>query len=373
MAKITEQNKEMIKKHVSIVELAKEYFDLKPGRQGKLFINGIVGSAGDGVHDYSSLVIFPETNTFFRYSSRTVGDVIEFVKETHIEGIDSFKGACEFLMKRIDPNFNIENVPRVEKKKLSIADTHKSLISQIKSKQENNNKYIIAYLIANRKIDKDVVYQGIDRGYIRPFLYENKMRSVAFVAYSELGTICAVCERGINFGSHYKHNLDNCDYSRGWVWYPQNDKGEKQIPEKCTLIAAESYISMMSYMSLLKKTDSNWENYVYMSTGSTSHYPAVINAVKKFNPEKIIIAGDNDEAGRKFYENINEELQKTEYGNKVFSDFPELDGADWNDILKIEQDIDHGIGTRINNSKDRVETVKNNATIDRQRNIEYSK
>lgn len=345
MAKITGQNKEMIKKHVSIVELAQEYFDLKPLRDGKLSIAGIHGQAGDGNHDYNSIVIFPDTNTFFRYSSRTVGDVIEFVKETEIEGIDNFKDACEFLMKRIDPDFSIENVPKPKKKQMSLIETHKSLISQIEKKQENNNKYIIAYLVANRKVDKDIVYQGIDRGYIRPFLYPNKMRSVAFVAYSELGTISAVCERGINFGSKYKHNLDNCDYTRGWVWYPQNAKGEKMIPENCVLIASESYISMMSYMSLLKQSDPNWANYVYMSTGSTSHYQAVINAVNKFNPEKIVIAGDNDQAGRLFYENIKKELQDSDYKSKLklFHDFPEQEGADWNDVLKIKKELDASI------------------------------
>lgn len=54
-----------IKEHVSIVDLANEYFQVT----SKNRYLGISGDAPDG-GDFSSLVIYPDTNSFFRMSTR---------------------------------------------------------------------------------------------------------------------------------------------------------------------------------------------------------------------------------------------------------------------------------------------------------------
>ncbi len=349
MVKITNKNKEMIKKHVSIESLASEYFSLKRGRNGMLFVTGIIGNAGDPDHDYSSLAIYPDTNKFYRYSCHKSGDVIEFVQETKIEGIDNFQDACHFLMKRIDPNFEIENVPKVKKEKLSIVATHESLLEQLNKKLDDTPKHAIAYLIATRKIDKEIVYSGIDRGYIKPLANEKnrKMKTVGFVGYSPMNTIACICERSVAFGSKFKADFENCDYSFGWTWYPQNKDGQKYVPEKCKLIVSESYISMMSYMSLLKENDPNWDQYVYHSTGSVTKYPSAVNAIQRCNPEEIIIAGDNDKWGLLFLEDIKKELAETPFISKLKADYPIVDGADWNDVLKAKKEISNSIDSRI--------------------------
>ncbi len=353
MVKITNKNKEMIKKHVSIEALASEYFSLKRGRNGMLFITGIIGNAGDSEHDFSSLAIYPDTNKFYRYSCHKSGDVIEFVQETKIEGIDNFQDACKFLMKRVDPDFQIEDVPIVKKEKLSIVQTHESLLKQLNERLDSTSKYVIAYLISTRKIDKEIVYSAIERGYIKPLTNDKNMKTVGFVGYSPLNTIASICERSVSFGSKFKRDFENCDYEIGWTWYPQNEEGNKYIPEKCKLIVSESYISMMSYMSLLKETDPNWNQYVYHSTGSVTKYPSAINAIQRCNPDEIIIAGDNDKWGLLFFEDIKRELAETPFADRLKADYPIVDGADWNDILKEKKEISSSIGSRIkkNNEK----------------------
>lgn len=82
-----------VKTHVSILDLAKDYFTLTNER-GYLGIKDVNGSS-----DYSSLKIYPETNTYVRFSGKGGGDVIQFVRDTHIEGIDSFEDAILFLKK----------------------------------------------------------------------------------------------------------------------------------------------------------------------------------------------------------------------------------------------------------------------------------
>ena len=82
MAKITRDIIEEVKKHVSILDLASEYFELTRKR-GYLGIKNVSSDS-----DYSSLKLFPDTNTYVRFSGKGGGDVIQFVRDTHIEGIE---------------------------------------------------------------------------------------------------------------------------------------------------------------------------------------------------------------------------------------------------------------------------------------------
>ena len=110
MAKITRDIIEEVKKHVSILDLASEYFELTRKR-GYLGIKNVSGDS-----DYSSLKLFPDTNTYVRFSGKGGGDVIQFVRDTHIEGIESFEDAVLFLKKRIDPSFTAEKSKNIEKR-----------------------------------------------------------------------------------------------------------------------------------------------------------------------------------------------------------------------------------------------------------------
>lgn len=362
MARITNQNKETIKKHVDIIELAREYFDLKPGRNGsRYYIQKPKGYVGDGMGDFDSVTLYPETNTFYRRSTGVGGDVITFVLETHLEGIEKYIDACNFLMNRIDPNFSVEiSTKKREQKKMPLVETHKSLLAQLQLNDQleldKDTKYIWAYLVRNREIDKDIVNEGISRGYIKPIIYKNKMRSVAFFGYSELGSICAVCERGINFGSSFKRNFENCDYDRGWVWYPKDEKGNKIIPDKSTMIICESYIDMLSYMTLIKETDPNWRNYVYQSLASASNYPTAIKTIDRFNPGTVIIATDNDKAGHICGDKIFSYIQDNNLDITFKVSLAEA--GDWNEQLKVINSLKGNITQRIESSSKNITPIK---------------
>ena len=80
-----------IKEHVSIVDLASEYFDVT-----KKWLFRHQWSGNDG-GDFSSVVIYPETNSFFRQSNRHGGDVISFVQETQIEEL--IISGCNYVLR----------------------------------------------------------------------------------------------------------------------------------------------------------------------------------------------------------------------------------------------------------------------------------
>ena len=142
MAKITRDIIEEVKKHVSILDLASEYFELTRKR-GYLGIKNVSGDS-----DYSSLKLFPDTNTYVRFSGKGGGDVIQFVRDTHIEGIESFEDAVLFLKKRIDPSFTAEKSKNIEKRWNELTPAQKG-----KKMAETNN-----LLNANLNLDDNCRY-----------------------------------------------------------------------------------------------------------------------------------------------------------------------------------------------------------------------
>lgn len=97
MKKIDRETIDEIKKKTSIIKLARDYFTLT--RE-----NGYLGIKDENNKDLSTIKIDPESNTYQRFPDRRTRDVIQFVRDTKIDGIESFKDAIEFLDKRIKEN-----------------------------------------------------------------------------------------------------------------------------------------------------------------------------------------------------------------------------------------------------------------------------
>ena len=208
-----------IKEHVSIVDLASDYFDLT--RKNGYF--GIRGSGADG-GDFSSIVIYPESNSFFRNSNRHGGDVISFVTETQIEGINNFRDAVIFLRQRIDPDFKIET--SYKKKKTYAEMSSSERIEKLRScnemlkenfseEVEKTYKHAMAYLIQERKLDPEIVKEGFKNGEIAQVNMKGH-KGVAFIS-KEMGLYSCISKRGISKGSKFKGDYKGCDYDYGWM------------------------------------------------------------------------------------------------------------------------------------------------------------
>lgn len=322
-----------IKSQVNIVELAGDYFQLK--RQGKRYT--IVGDGSE--NDYSSILIYPETNSFFRNSNRHGGDVIKFVMETQIEGITSFQEATEFLRGRIDPNFKVDiqknkDIKRMadmtqEEKITKIKECHDSLQSNFIP--DTNNKNVIAYMLNERKIDKDILYREIEKGRIKQCVTPNGNKAVAFIGYN-YGLYSAITMRSMNRNSHFKCDVKGCNYDVGWVVFPERDNNKVIYPDS-KIFCFEGYIDMLSYQCMKTGISCNLDKDIFISCGSANKYMCVVNFIKekKLNQD-VIICFDNDEAGELLAKELESKVKELNQGNAVSFDVSE--SKDWNEDLK---------------------------------------
>lgn len=327
MAKITRDIIEDVKKHVSIVDLASEYFELTRQR-GYL---GIKNVSGDG--DYSSLKLFPETNTYVRFSGKGGGDIIQFVRDTHIEGIESFEEAVLFLKKRIDPNFTIENNHRIEKKwnQLSPSEKIKKMAEANNKLNENlqlddNCRYVIAYLKRTRGIDINIIYDEIDNGRIAQIITKNGSRALACIGkdynFPSIKTVVSV--RGIVANSSYKGDLKGCNYDVGWVisQYSEiynkdtnsyNKVHDNSFGKDAHIYCFEGYIDYLSFKSIQKQNGNSMNKDICIVTGASTKTKCIVNFLEgnkqQFEGAKVTLCFDNDEAGYKAFDKLVPQLE----------------------------------------------------------------
>ncbi|MEF9921251.1 MAG: hypothetical protein RR741_09055, partial [Erysipelotrichaceae bacterium] len=89
-------------------------------------------------------------------------------------------------------------------------------------------------------------------------------KNVAFCGYNEYGMLASVCVRGCNSSSSFKGDFKNCDYNYCWLYTPKisPDSFCPDIDGTKTLICFESYIDMMSYMTLLKMNNQKVQSQI---------------------------------------------------------------------------------------------------------------
>ena len=334
-----------IKQHVNIVDLASEYFTVTK-KNGYLGINGAAGDGGD----FSSLIIYPKTNSFFRSSNRHGGDVISFVIETQIEGITSFNDAVKYLQGRIDPNFQVELTDKKNEKKYSemsaaergakMKECHQKMIEGLtdektgKSVIDREYRNVMAYLIQERKIDPEIVRNGIRKGEIAQVtMYGYK--SVAFIS-RELGLYSCISRRAITRNSTFKGDLKGCNYDVGWRVYPDNARTEGILPE-ARIYCFEGYIDMLSYKTLAKMHNKDVSKDIFIVCGSAYKYQCVINLANEYNRD-VVICFDNDKAGIELGSVLEKELKKIktadgEHCIRVTKEFSKA--KDWNEDLQL--------------------------------------
>jgi len=325
-------HKELLKRiteQVNIVSLASEYFDIE--KKGEHY--RIVAENGH----LDSVVLYPETNSFYRYSTSVGGDVIAFVQECGIENISNFRDAVNFLKNKVDPNFKIEKQEKLSTDKMNMVERMYKLKEQLNLEDKAPN--VIAYLIKERKIDKQIVFDALDRKLIKQDS-TNGYKSVAFMGYNRFGVLSAVAKRSCSANSSFKIELEGCDYTVGWLYPPKNNI----LDENGKLYCFESYIDMLSYKTFLKQSGLDYEKDCFLSCGSATKYKTILSNVKEYNFKDIVIAFDNDDAGRLYSERASHELIKL--GCNVQVHTPK-NAKDWNEQL---QNQSNNIAIRKNNA-----------------------
>lgn len=340
MQRINKKVLAQIKEQISIVDLAAELgFTLIPKSRGTFIIR-----------EHESVNIHPETNSFYRWSTGEGGDVLKFMTafpdEPQLADM-TFMKAYQLLSKRVNKSLNIK--PQ-EKKTIEIKDKYKMYNNSLSSKQQraiklnkqfhfdDNCRNAMAYLIQTRKIDPDIVKKLIHENCIKQetsIIYKNKIteeytknvpddltdydkienKCVVFIGHDEFGMTASACSRACNTSSSFKKEFEGTDYSYGWLHDPNviscNAYLDTQTynPDK-RLLCFESYIDMLSFMTLLKMQGSDYTKYAYLSCGSATKYRTVTAVQEHLGYKDVTICFDNDTAGQRFTNSLKQELEE---------------------------------------------------------------
>ena len=182
-------------------------------------------------------------------------------------------------------------------------------------KKNTTYKHVFAYLIQNRCIDKDIVYEFIKN----KTLYEDQRKNCVFVGHDSQGKARYAGLRGTNTYIPFKGEAANSD--KAFSFYR---KGESN-----RLYVFESPIELMSYLSIVKKYDSekNFGHHMLSLGGVTT--PALDRYLKEHpNIKEITLCLNNDEPGLRATKEIREKY-KDKY--EVSIQIPKL--KDYNDML----------------------------------------
>ena len=161
------------------------------------------------------------------------------------------------------------------------------------------------------------------------------IKSVCFLGYDENGMVANACKRACSSQSTFKGDFEGCDYSYGWLYDPAVDVKLVYLNDKAynpnkKLYCFESYIDMLSFISMQKQQGIDYSQNTYLSCASATKYPTVLATVDRLGYHDVVICFDNDMAGHELGEKLKNNL--LEKGVKVEFQFSKE--KDWNEELK---------------------------------------
>lgn len=290
---------ERLKESVKIIDYARR-IGLTPVRIGNYYT----------LREHDSVRINIARNIFIQNSTGIGGSVIDFAI---CFGGRSLPGAIKELaeMSKLD-EFKDEHgfAERKEKdvsKKKELVLPGKALIY----------KNVFAYLKKTRKIAQEVIMYMVKNH----MLYQDSKNNCVFVSYKD-GKPVFASKRGTNMYKRFIGDVAGSDYSYGF-FIPRMKEGAFK-----KLIITESVIDALSLMSLGKKTSD------YLSLCSATKYRDCLKAHAEKGYDEIIIALDNDNAGRMASVEIKEILLGFGIAKEKIRIILPKDEKDWNDVVK---------------------------------------
>lgn len=281
-----------LKEKVNIVDYAVR-IGFTPKKVGKYYT----------LKEHDSVRIDPERNIFFRNSTGEHGTVIDFALTFTNLPIGKIIAEME--------NMKFSKVYTESKTK----DMDKDFILPEK---DGTYKNVYAYLIKTRGIKKEIV----DSFVKRKILFQDKHKNCVFISRKD-GKPVFGSLRGTNTKHKYIADVSGSDYSYGLIFKNGSD----------TLIVTESAIDTLSFINLFPQH----ENSDYLSLSGVSKTKALINHIKAGNYKNLILALDNDEAGKTATEKIKAEIKELKLKNKINVSVLIPKEKDWNeDLCKIK-------------------------------------
>lgn len=279
------------------------------------------GSRYVSLKEHDSVMIDTQKNAFWRNSvfqkgqRGGAGSVIDFAMQFRgldqnaalrelalMYGIEGEKAATVMYKK---PTY----APTSEKSKREVGDLN------VPKKSENNNA-VFRYLYHERKIDPSVIRYFL----AKDMLYQDHHMNCVFASHR------FACIRSTG-GQRFVCDVEGCDYNECFFFRPSNVAD--------TLIVAESVIDIMSIMTELVRKKERYTNYCYLALAGTNKLVSLFyHLAKDKRIDKVMLAFDNDAAGKKATETAKERL--IDLGmNGRFKVFSAPIGKDWNEYIVL--------------------------------------
>ena len=181
---------------------------------------------------------------------------------------------------------------------------------------------VYAYLVKTRLIDREVVsffakqkllYESCEKSKDGTKKYHNGV----FVGVDEKGVARHAHKRGLyTEGVGFKGNVDGCDPRYSFHWIGESD----------TLYVFEAPVDMLSYITLYPR---EWQQRSYVALCGVGGQAMLWMLEQYPQLRKVALCLDNDEAGHKASERLENELSEKGYtSERILSQ-----GKDWNDDL----------------------------------------
>lgn len=186
----------------------------------------------------------------------------------------------------------------------------------------DNSRAIFHYLVKERMIDLSVVRYFI----AKKMLYqEAKYGNCVFLSH-KFG-----CMRSTG-GKRFAIDLNGCDYNECFFFRSSNAAR--------TLVVSESVIDIMSIMTQFMRDNKRYTEYCYLALAGTNKLPSLYYHLEKEKDiDHIMLAFDNDDAGRAAMQAALDGLKKIDFAGTV-EIFTSPSEKDWNEYIVKQSSVD---------------------------------
>lgn len=285
------------------------------------------------LEDHDSCVIWPDRNTFKRFSTGDSGDAVAFLMTFGEEFTGNrYFNSLVYSMRWIQEHLADEKI-EIKEMFQNISGKKRKLVLPERS---SDNLKAVSYLRDQRGICEEVIlrwirdgnlYEGVHKGRSRKTGRPYELHNCVFIAKDENGTPYQGMQRSTLSapGSGGKWDLEGNDYSRAFCF---GDPSSSR-----SIVVTEAVIDAMSLQTIYRGNP-YYEESCYVSLNGAQKYDGLISLVKNSrNIDDVTLCLDRDEAGEKASKEIAELIRGIEDRHaRVDLHFPPTH-KDWNEEL----------------------------------------
>ena len=244
------------------------------------------GSGNFRVNGYQGLIV--KEHYWYRHSTKEYGNAIDFI------------------MKFEDSTF-CDAICRL----LNMQPTHDLLSWQFLETTD----LVKNYLIETRKIDLDIVNQLISQNKIK----QDRANCICFLGYDANNCLAYLFRRSIKSEKLFKGEVKHSSKVHSFEIIMKNNMilPDEKSSKINTLYIVEGAIDACAMATLLKIKGKNDKSIMILTTAGHPHH-SLKSRIEYSKPDRIIIATDMDEQGRKFAQIIATMIRMADWSAPIY-------------------------------------------------------